>query len=73
MRAAPATEAEHVVMAFKPSAEERKLLDMKPGEPCLLLRRQTWSGGRPVTWALLLHPADRYRLGGRFSAQGPRS
>jgi GntR family histidine utilization transcriptional repressor len=66
MRAAPVGEAEHVVMAVMPTAEERKLLDMKPGEPCLLLRRQTWSAGQPVTWALLLHPADRYRLGGRF-------
>jgi GntR family histidine utilization transcriptional repressor len=73
MRAAPATEAEHVVMAVMPTPEERKLLDMKAGEPCLLLRRQTWSAGRPVTWALLLHPADRYRLCGRFSAQGARS
>jgi GntR family histidine utilization transcriptional repressor len=60
-------------MAVMPTPEERKLLDMKAGEPCLLLRRQTWSAGRPVTWALLLHPADRYRLGGRFSAQGARS
>jgi len=73
MGAVPATEAEHVVMAVMPTPEERKLLDMKAGEPCLLLRRQTWSAGVPVTWALLLHPADRYRLGGRFSAQGSRS
>jgi len=69
---APLSEAEHVVMAVMPSAEERRLLAMKPGEPCLLLRRQTWSGGVPVTWARLLHPADRYLLGGRFTAQGPR-
>ncbi|HIP78119.1 MAG TPA: histidine utilization repressor, partial [Kiloniellaceae bacterium] len=30
--------------------------------------RQTWSRGLPVTWARLLHPGDRYRLGGRFGA-----
>ncbi|MGD1877100.1 MAG: histidine utilization repressor [Kiloniellaceae bacterium] len=71
--AAPISEAEHVVMAVMPSAEERKLLAMKPGEPCLLLRRQTWSGAVPVTWARLLHPGERYRLGGRFTAQGPRA
>lgn len=65
---APLSEAEHVVMAVMPSAEERKLLAMKPGEPCLLLRRQTWSAGVPVTWARLLHPGERYRLGGRFTA-----
>jgi len=67
---APISEAEHVVMAVMPSAAERKLLGMKSGEPCLLLRRQTWSAGVPVTWARLLHPGERYRLGGRFTAQG---
>jgi len=69
---APISEAEHVVIAVMPSAEERKLLAMKPGEPCLLLRRQTWSRGQAVTCARLLHPGERYRLGGRFTAQGPR-
>lgn len=69
---APLSEAEHVVMAVMPSPEERKLLEMKAGEPCLLLRRQTWSNGQPVTWALLLHPGDRYRLGGRFTGEGSR-
>ena len=74
--AAPISEAEHVVLAVMPTAEERKLLAMPAGEPCLLLRRQTWSAGIPVTWARLLHPGERYRLGGRFTAQGaagPRS
>lgn len=70
---APLSEAEHVVMAVMPSAEERRLLAMKPGEPCLLLRRHTWSAGVPVAWARLLHPGERYRLGGRFTAQGPRT
>ncbi|GAB4223608.1 MAG: histidine utilization repressor [Kiloniellaceae bacterium] len=64
---APIGEAEHVVTAVMPSAEERHLLEMKAGEPCLLLRRQTWSGGLPVTCARLLHPGERYRLGGRFT------
>ncbi|WP_295812262.1 histidine utilization repressor [uncultured Nitratireductor sp.] len=67
MQAAPISEAEHVVTAVMPSAEERKLLGMKAGEPCLELRRQTWSGGLPVTSARLLHPGERYRLGGRFA------
>jgi GntR family transcriptional regulator, histidine utilization repressor len=69
---APLSEAEHIVTAAMPAAEERALLAMKPGEPCLLLHRQTWSAGVPVTWARLLHPGDRYRLVGRFTAQGAR-
>src|SRR3546814_14111926 len=60
---APLSEAEHVVMAAMPTAEERKLLAMKPGEPCLLLRRQTWSAGVPVTWARLLHRSAERRVG----------
>ncbi|NIA68960.1 histidine utilization repressor [Pelagibius litoralis] len=69
MQAAPLSEAEHMVMAVLPSDEERRLLEIDAGTPCLLLRRHTWSGKRPVTWARLLHPGDRYRLGGRFSAE----
>lgn len=76
MQAAPVSEAEHLVMAVMPTPEERKLLEMKAGEPCLLLRRQTWSGKppvmQPVTWARLLHPGDRYRLGGRFAGDSAR-
>ncbi|CAE7801090.1 hutC [Symbiodinium microadriaticum] len=68
MEAAPLSEAEHVVMAVAPSKEERRLLEIAAGTPCLLLRRHTWSRGLPVTWARLLHPGDRYRLGGRFAA-----
>lgn len=72
MQAAPLSEAEHVVMAVAPSKEECRLLEITVGTPCLLLRRHTWSGRRPVTWARLLHPGDRYRLGERFSAETAR-
>lgn len=72
MQAAPLSEAEHVVMAVLPSPEEAQLLEIPPGDPCLLLRRHTWSAERPVTWARLLHPGERYRLGGRFSAETAR-
>ncbi len=67
--AAPITDAEHTIIAVTPKERERRLLDMAEHAPCLLLRRKTWSGKTAVTWALLYHPGDRYRLGGRF--QGP--
>lgn len=69
--ACPLSEAEHTILAVLPDAKLRKLLEMKTGEPCLLLRRRTWSGGHPVTYALLSHPGDRYRLGARFQGQAP--
>ena len=48
-------------------AAECKLLQIEPGEPCLLIRRRTWSGRQPVTAARLIHPGSRHRLEGRFN------
>jgi len=44
-----------------------KVLQIERGEPCLLIRRRTWSGRQPVTAARLIHPGSRHRLEGRFS------
>ncbi|WP_249678295.1 histidine utilization repressor [Pseudomonas abieticivorans] len=66
-KVAPLTEGEHVVEAILADAEECKLLQIEAGEPCLLIRRRTWSGRQPVTAARLIHPGSRHRLEGRFS------
>lgn len=65
-RVAPLTEGEHIVEAVLPSAEEAVWLDIKPGVPCLQMRRRTWSNNLVVTFARLLYPGPRYRLEGRF-------
>ena len=41
---APLTEGEHVVEAILAEPAECKLLQIERGEPCLLIRRRTWSG-----------------------------
>ncbi|AMB86532.1 histidine utilization repressor [Pseudomonas agarici] len=64
---APLTEGEHVVEAILADATECQLLQIEPGEPCLLIRRRTWSGRQPVTAARLIHPGSRHRLEGRFT------
>ena len=64
---APLTEGEHVVEAILAEADECRLLQIERGEPCLLIRRRTWSGRQPVTAARLIHPGTRHRLEGRFS------
>lgn len=69
-RVAPITEFEHFVEAIKPDAMVRKLLVMKPDQPCLRVFRRTWSGEAVVTCALLFYPGDKYRLEAR-SAKGP--
>lgn len=63
---APLTEGEHVVEAILAEPEECRWLQIEPGEPCLLIRRRTWSGRQPVTVARLIHPGSRHRLEGRF-------
>lgn len=70
VRNVPFDQIEHVVDAVLPTAEQAALLEMNPGEPCLLLTRRTWSRGVPITLVRCLHPASRYRLGSRFRADG---
>jgi GntR family histidine utilization transcriptional repressor len=68
MAAAPLTEGEHVVEAVLAQDWECRQLAIEPVEPCLLVRRRTWSKGRLVSVARLLYPGTRYRLGGRFES-----
>jgi GntR family histidine utilization transcriptional repressor len=70
VRNVPFDQAEHVVEAVLPTAEQARLLEMGAAQPCLLLIRRTWSRGVPVTMVHCLHPASRYRLGSRFRADG---
>ena len=63
---APITEGQHIVEAVLPSAQEAAWLDIKASEPCLQLRRTTWSNDLVVTGVRLLYPGSRYRLEGRF-------
>lgn len=65
-RVAPLAIAEHVVEAVLPQPWECKLLAIARSEPCLLIRRRTWSGATTVTAVRLLCPGSRYRLEGRF-------
>ncbi|CAD5105927.1 histidine utilization repressor [Zestomonas carbonaria] len=60
-----ADEMEHIVDATLPSPAEADLLEIGPGEPCLVLMRRTWSRGKTVTYARFVHPSSRYRLGSR--------
>lgn len=67
MRTAPLTDAEHLIESGFPSPQERKLLGIKANEPCLLVKRRTWSGSLHCSTAMLIHPGSRYRLVSRLS------
>ena len=62
---APLQEVEHVVQAALPDATTRRLLEMD-GEPCLVVRRRTWTRGSVASIATLSHPGSRFDLRGRF-------
>lgn len=59
---APLTRSEHVVEAVMPQVWECKLLTMLRTEPCLTIRRRTWSTRGVVSLARLVYPGNRYRL-----------
>jgi len=68
MQAAPMTEGEHLVEAVISTSEEAALLQINQSEPCLQIRRRTWSGRDIVSATRLLSPGSRFELFGRFSA-----
>ncbi|MDH4021841.1 MAG: histidine utilization repressor [Gammaproteobacteria bacterium] len=71
-RAAPLQTVEHVIRAEVPAQRIRSLLKMPAHEPCLVIHRRTWSGGRPVSIAALHHPGARYELtAGAQPEEGP--
>lgn len=63
---APLTEGEHIVEAVRATAQECEQLRIKEHDPCLLIRRRTWSTSHIVSHARLLFPGNRYRLQGHF-------
>ncbi|GGB23796.1 hypothetical protein GCM10011505_01300 [Tistrella bauzanensis] len=64
---APIARTEQSVEAILPKAWECRLLSIARTEPCLMVRRRTWSvaqraEARVVTSVRLLYPGTRYRL-----------
>jgi len=66
MQAAPLQEAQHILRAVMPDDATRRLLQMKRGEPCLLVLRRTWAAGAIASVARLYYPGSRYEMSGRF-------
>ncbi|GGB06794.1 histidine utilization repressor [Brucella endophytica] len=63
--AAPLSGSEHIVEAAMPQPWECKLLTILKTEPCLTIRRRTWSANQIVSIARLVYPGNRYRLEAR--------
>jgi GntR family histidine utilization transcriptional repressor len=67
MQVAPLQRVEHIVQAARTDSATAQLLQMDVTEPCLVLRRRTWSGGAVASAVTLSHPASRFELQGQFT------
>ncbi|MET0518157.1 MAG: histidine utilization repressor [Burkholderiaceae bacterium] len=68
LEVAPLSEARYTIESLLPSPGEAKLLGIKRGEPCLVVKRRTFSRGLTVTTVRLTHPGSLYVLEGSFQA-----
>ncbi len=59
---APIARAEQFIEAVAAQPWEGRLLSIPRTEPCLLIRRRTWSDDRIVSSVRLLYPGTRYTL-----------
>lgn len=66
MRVAPLARVDYRIEARLPADATREALALADGEPCLLLHRCTFSGGRAASVANLWYPGSRYRLTGHI-------
>lgn len=64
---APLTEATHEVEAILASKNICKYLNTAAVEPCLQVKRRTWSSKGVVSFATLTSPGNKYRLGGHLT------
>lgn len=66
LEVAPLSEARYTIEALLPTSDEATWLGIGRREPCLVVKRRTFSRGQTVTTVRLVHPGSRYFLEGRF-------
>ncbi|QIR15978.1 histidine utilization repressor [Shewanella aestuarii] len=67
---APLTEARHTVEAIVANEQIQQRLGINASEPCLQIIRRTWSKLGVVSFARLVHPGSKFRLGGHLTFKG---
>ena|SRR6218665_1376640 len=68
LEVAPLSEARYTIESLLPSEQEARLLGIGKREPCLVVKRRTFSRGLTVTTVRLTHPGSLYVLEGSFQA-----
>ncbi len=66
LETAPIQEAEHVIEAVLCPKSIAHHLNISPKEPCLSLKRRTWSFDMVATYSIIISPGSRYKLAGKF-------
>ncbi|WP_117190172.1 histidine utilization repressor [Rhizobium terrae] len=66
----PWTAAQHRIQAVSAGKKEAKLLALENKQACLVVERQTWGQGGPVTKVRLTYPGDRHVLTAQFKPGG---
>lgn len=66
-KVAPLTEATHEIEAILADQHRCQLLSIAPEQPCLQVKRRTWSRFGVVSLAILTSPGNKYRLGGHLT------
>jgi GntR family transcriptional regulator, histidine utilization repressor len=66
LEVAPLSEARYTIESLLPTDQEAKLLGISKREPCLVVKRRTFSRGLTVTTVRLTHPGSLYVLEGSF-------
>ena len=64
---APLSQARHTVEAVMPNSQMCQWLNLYNEEPCLQVIRRTWSTKGIVSFARLVSPGSKYRLGGHLT------
>ncbi|MFK3978013.1 histidine utilization repressor [Shewanella vesiculosa] len=64
---APLTEAKHTVEAIMANELLQQRLAITASEPCLQILRRTWSRQGVVSFARLVHPGSKFKLGGHLT------
>lgn len=65
-KVAPLTQADNIVEAITPSKQIAAQLKIEPSQACLKISRRTFSAKGIVSYAVLYHPGNRYRIGGHL-------
>jgi GntR family histidine utilization transcriptional repressor len=66
----PWTEAEHRITACNADKQLASDLRIDEGAACLVIERQTWRSGEPITAVRITHPGHLYDLIARFTPTG---